>query len=166
MHVDGDDTMALASDDIGFQILQALRTVASQASDYSRELSDESGLTVPQLLCMKAIQEADPGEATVAYVSDAVDLAPSTVSGILDRLERSRLVRRRRDHRDRRQVQLSVTSTGRSRLEELPTLHERFADNLQSLSDRERRQTVEALKTVLALLQGDDPQQALRAASK
>ncbi|MBW1879299.1 MAG: winged helix-turn-helix transcriptional regulator [Deltaproteobacteria bacterium] len=151
--------MARAKKDIGLDILRALRRVASQVSDQSRALSDDTGLTIPQLLCLKAIADArNRGqEATVAYVSDSVSLAPSTVSGVLDRLERAALVRRRRNSVDRRQVNLILTRVGRSRLSEVPDLRGRVVDSLQAMDDTEREATLTALRAVVAMLEGHDP---------
>lgn len=139
----------------GLALLRALRVVASQADDQSRALSDETGLTLPQLLCMQAIVDATE-RATVASVSTSVRLAPSTVSGILDRLERSRLVRRKRNSRDRRQVNLTLTARGEVRLAEVPDLRERLKLALHTLDDSERDETVSALKAVVAMLEGNE----------
>lgn len=150
--------MTPASADTGLDMLMALRRVASTVSEQSRTLSSETGMTIPQLLCMRAIADArsDGGEATVAQVSQDVRLAPSTVSGVLDRLERARLVKRKRNSQDRRQVNLLLTRTGRAKLASVPDLTSQLADGLRSLSPDELDDVLESLRKVVSLLEGRD----------
>lgn len=71
----------------------------------TKELS-KYGLTVPQLMIIRQIH-CDP--KTIGQLSKAVDLSYSTVSGIIDRLEREQLVERVRDVKDRRVVWIQKT---------------------------------------------------------
>ncbi len=138
-----------ARPDQGLASLNALRRLAQEADTHSRALADETGLTLPQLLCLRAIHDTPTPPASVASVSQDVSLAASTVSGILDRLERAGLVRRRRDRRDRRQVNLTLTPTGRERLDGVPPLAERIHRSLQSLPDDERSRMAASLRLLL-----------------
>ncbi|TKI56814.1 MarR family transcriptional regulator [Brevibacillus antibioticus] len=71
----------------------------------TKELS-QYGVTVPQLM---VIREIHPDPKTIGQISKAVDLSYSTVSGIIDRLEREQLVERVRDENDRRVVWIRKT---------------------------------------------------------
>ena len=59
------------------------------------------GITLPQIFVLDEIKD---GPKTIGEISRAVELSNSTVSGIVDRLERDKLVRRQRDQTDRRVV--------------------------------------------------------------
>jgi DNA-binding MarR family transcriptional regulator len=136
-----------------YEILRALRRIVQGIYIHSKQLFREAGLTMPQLLCLKAIQEADRDEITAAEVSRTVQLRPATVTGILDRLERDGLVLRERRSRDRRKICLSLTDAGTERLSGLPlTLQDRFLGRLQQLDDSERKQLLEALQRVVGMI--------------
>ena len=50
---------------------------------------------------------------TPSWIAQHVQVSPSTVIGILDRLEAKGLIQRERDREDRRLVQVSLTEPGR-----------------------------------------------------
>ena len=67
-------------------------------------MSQQLGLSVPQLLCLKAVGRLEEAvhEVTLTLASREVKLAPSTVSRILDRLVRAELLLRERGRSERR----------------------------------------------------------------
>lgn len=71
----------------------------------SQELS-KLGITRPQAFVIGEILE---GPKTIGQISKAVDLSYSTVSGIIDRLEKNGYVERTRDQADRRVVWIEKT---------------------------------------------------------
>lgn len=71
----------------------------------ANELS-KYGITIPQAVVLDTIKDQ---RRTIGEISKAIDLSYSTVSGIVDRLERHRLVVRERDEIDRRVVWVSIT---------------------------------------------------------
>lgn len=76
----------------------------------------KSGITRPQILVLEQIKDAPK---TIGDISRALDLSYSTVSGIVDRLERDGLVLRNRDDKDRRVVWVSC-------VDNLPNFEARF----------------------------------------
>jgi len=133
-------------------ILETLRIITKRLSEHSHRLSREAGLTMPQFLCLKAVAELG-SSATVAKVAKRVHMGAPTVSGVLDRLERSGLVRRERGTTDRRRVYAVLTDEGSRRLRELPQpLRGGFVDQLQALSDEERSRIGAVLASVASML--------------
>jgi DNA-binding MarR family transcriptional regulator len=102
-----------------YQVVEALRRISLRVSRYSRALARETGLTLPQQMCLRAVRASDVG-LTIAQLSAAVSLSASTVSGIVDRLQRDGWVCRERSTVDRRRVVVQLTERGRARLETLP----------------------------------------------
>ncbi len=92
------------------QILQSIRRIMRAVDIYSRKLRTQCKLTAPQLVCLGTVVEHGP--LTVSGVAQRVFLSPSTVVGILDRLEARGLVRRERDTSDRRVVNTLATPAG------------------------------------------------------
>ncbi|HEV8662248.1 MAG TPA: MarR family winged helix-turn-helix transcriptional regulator [Candidatus Methylomirabilis sp.] len=72
------------------------------------------GLSVTQCYALDAL--TDGGELTVTALARHLFLAVSTVTRILEPLERKGLARRRRGTGDRREVRIAITPRGRSLL--------------------------------------------------
>jgi DNA-binding MarR family transcriptional regulator len=155
-------------DRTAFEILRAIRRIVRRIAEHSRQLGREVGLTVSQLLCLKAIAEGqDAGEVTVVMVANSVQLSAATVSRILDQLEQACLIVRHRESTDRRKVCLSLTERGRARLERLPApLQERFLDRLQQLDHTRRLQLLHALEQIVEMMEAADIEAAPLLASE
>lgn len=112
----------------------------------AKELS-KYGLTVPQLVVIRHIM----GEPkTIGQLSKAVDLSYSTVSGIIDRLEREELVERVRDEQDRRIVWIRKTDKLVKLFDEVDVcLGDFYQRNFEGLSGEEMDGIIHSLKTLL-----------------
>ncbi|QCV96078.1 MarR family winged helix-turn-helix transcriptional regulator [Acidipropionibacterium acidipropionici] len=85
---------------------------ATQATvQYYRDVLAPFGITYQQFLVLVELNLA--GRQSPTHLADALHLDCSSVSGLLNRMERSGLVERIRDDKDRRAV--SVAATDRSR---------------------------------------------------
>lgn len=143
---------------VAYEILRSLRSILHQIKVHSKQLGKQAGLTLPQIVCLLAISESADGEVTSVEVSRSVELSAPTVTGILDRLERSGHIRRVRGTRDRRKVYASLTDTGRERMASLPTpLQTRFIERLLALEAGERRQLLASLERIATLMGAPDP---------
>ena len=78
----------------------------------SRRMERELGITGPQRFVLRLVGRF-PG-ITAGQLADALDVHPSTVTGILQRLERRKLLVRRSDPRDRRRSFLALSDAGRA----------------------------------------------------
>lgn len=74
-------------------------------------LLSELGLTYPQYLVMVILWEKD-GQ-TVGQLGDRLDLASSTLTPLIKRLESQGLATRKRDTADERKVRVTLTGSGR-----------------------------------------------------
>jgi DNA-binding MarR family transcriptional regulator len=77
----------------------------------SKRMKTELGVTGPQRLVIRIVARfpgIPPGQ-----VAQLIHVHPSTLTGVLKRLERRGLIRRRRDPKDRRRVFLAATPKGR-----------------------------------------------------
>ena len=139
------------------EILRAIRRIVQSTTLHSKRIYRDSGLTVPQLLCLRAIAAAKSLEVTPAQIARQVQLSPATVTGILDRLERYGLILRERLKHDRRKVGLQLTEQGRARLAAQPApLQERFLRRLERLEPSERQQLLGALRQVVDMMEAAD----------
>jgi len=134
------------------RVLQALRRVIQSIDLYSRRLVSRHRITAPQLVCLLAIRER--GAVSVKGVAAEVHLSPSTVVGILDRLEAKGLIERHRSQKDRRLVQVTLTEQGRQMGEAAPSpLQDTLADAMDGLPESEQAQIAESLERIVELMQ-------------
>lgn len=133
------------------EILRAIRRIVQGITIHSKQLYRQSGLTVPQLLCLRAIASAGDGEITAAEVSRQIGIGPATVTGILDRLERSDLVIRQRRSSDRRKVSLVLTDKGRVRIS-ARSLQDRFVAAVMAIDESERVAMLHSLERVVEMI--------------
>jgi len=73
---------------------------------------------------------ADHPGATIGEVTAALQASPAGASGLLARMERADLVRRRTDPDDRRTVRLDLTPTGTAALDDVRTALTELNDRL------------------------------------
>ena len=150
----------IPSDDLIAQdILRSIRQLVRGISIHSKALQREVGLTVPQVIVLRAIEKlhADGIEITVAEVSEAVQLSSATVSRIVERLTVSGLVARERNRDDRRKIAISLTRTGRAVLVNLPTpLQETFLQRLFELTLDERKALLASLRCLVDLMNASE----------
>lgn len=135
-------------------ILRSLRGILRHITTRSRKLARETGLTVPQVACLRALAEAPSGEATIAELARAIELSSPTVTGLVDRLEHRGLAQRARGTRDRRKVFVSLTESGHDQVKSLPQLtQETFFAALMSLDARERAELRASLERIAELME-------------
>ena len=133
------------------RILGALRRIIRSVGIHSKKLSQNHGITVPQLLCMLKIDELGP--MTLKELSNEVFLNPSTLVGIVDRLVKQEVFTRERSVKDRRKVRISLTEVGKSRLEEAPSLlQESLLDELGKLNELEKSTIALSLEKLLSIM--------------
>ncbi|HUG20571.1 MAG TPA: MarR family transcriptional regulator [Planctomycetaceae bacterium] len=145
-------------DEVAYEILRSIRRILRKTSQHSRQLTRQSGLSVTQLLCLKAISDAgDEPELSAAMIAQRVQLSAPTVTRIVDRLELAGYVLRERRSQDRRKICLSVTELGRQRLKQLPTpLQDQFLERLNKLKPDERRELLRSLEKIVEMMEAGD----------
>lgn len=141
----------------GYQVVQAIRRIIRRVSSHSRLMAQRTGLTLPQLLSLRAIDESDADEVTLASVADAVHLSRSTVSGVIERLVKAGLISRARSSVDRRRLHLSLTGSGRDKLASAPApLQDRFLARLDALPRSEQQALLSALHRIVEMMDAED----------
>jgi len=101
-------------------LLVALRQITRAIDLHSRQLLKETGLTTSQLVILEAITRQDV--ATPTSIAREIHLSQATVTNIVARLEKNGLVERHRSGDDRRSVQLTLTESGRRKVNAAPEL--------------------------------------------
>ncbi|HEX3030336.1 MAG TPA: MarR family transcriptional regulator [Clostridia bacterium] len=113
---------------------------------------EDVGLTPPQFMVITALTKT--GRMKVSELSRAVGLSNSTVSDILDRLEKQGVISRERSEEDKRVVYVKVTPKFECMHQ---GIHQRTREYFEDILDRgtpeEVNTVIEGLKTFKKLLQ-------------
>ncbi|MGA2959451.1 MAG: MarR family transcriptional regulator [Thermodesulfobacteriota bacterium] len=99
-------------------IMQSLRRIFKAIQDYSQEVSHKFGITGPQLWALKTL--STNGSLPLGQLSKMMYLHPSTITGVVDRLEKKGYVVRDRVHKDRRVVMVQLTTKGKKTASKAP----------------------------------------------
>lgn len=92
-----------------------------------------------------------PGDISPAELAEALHITPSAVTKLLDRLETSKLVKRKRSKSDRRSISVQVTENGQKLLQKLPPLVKKVNDSFTAgFSDEDKKQLLGLLNRLLA----------------
>ncbi len=92
------------------QILEAILYLYTESRRLTKELARSVDLTGPQLTVLKMLEGV--GDLSLSELSERIRAQNSTVTGIIDRMEREGLVTRARSTEDRRVVKIRLTDKG------------------------------------------------------
>ena len=137
------------------QVLVNLRQIIRATDLYSRELGRTTGLTTPQLVVCRAIEAL--GDPTVTHLSQEVHVSQATVTSVLNRLQAQGYVKRKKSNVDKRRVNVSLTTKGKSVIKDSPApLQEGFVRKFNDLENWEQHALVSALARVAKMMNADE----------
>jgi DNA-binding MarR family transcriptional regulator len=93
------------------RILEGMIYLYSESRRVTRAVAEKYGLTGSQLLVLKMLEPK--GGVSLSELSERIRAKNSTVTGIIDRMERDGLVLRRRSDEDRRVVFIELLPKGK-----------------------------------------------------
>jgi MarR family transcriptional regulator, organic hydroperoxide resistance regulator len=129
----------------GIQVFKAIKQVKEAFKQNMAGQLKDINLTGPQGMLLGILLHND--EMKISDLSDKVGLSNSTVSGILDRLEKQGLVERTRSEEDRRVVNVKVTTEFKD------GAGQRFKEIENSFEDMMNKASVEELDKILVGLE-------------
>ena len=122
------------AEQISLQIIMRLRQIMQEMSKHSKLILERYKISTPQLICLNEVFQHGP--ISIGALTKIVFLNNSTVTGIVDRLEKRELVKRVRVSKDRRQVHVEVTDQGVAFINEAPKpIQDQFMDRLLTLDE-------------------------------
>lgn len=126
------------------RIVEAIVYLYTESRRVTKELARAHGLTGPQVTALKLLEGF--GTLSLSELGARMSAKSSTVTGLVDRMERDGLVRRRRSREDRRVIHLEATPAGLAVAGAVPvTAMEIFGDALRSLSREDRAELTRIL---------------------
>ncbi|EKO3780734.1 MarR family transcriptional regulator [Vibrio metschnikovii] len=136
------------------EVLIAIRQIIRSVDLHSKKLNKDSGLTGPQLIIMRSIDEL--GEVTIKHLAAHTNMSQATATTILDRLERNKFVIRVRSHADKRKVHAHLTESGKALLATAPLLlQESFIKQFHLLENWEQSLLLSSVQRLSSMMKAE-----------
>ena len=133
------------------EVLIALRKIMQAIDLHSKSLNKKYGITGPQLVILRELSENK--EISVSELAKTVSLGQATVTGVLNRLEKSGFITRRRSEKDKRRVFIRATETCKKLLDATPPpLQETFLNQFDKLEDWEQNMVLSSLQRMVVMM--------------
>lgn len=137
------------------QIVSAIRRMTRAVYLDSKKMVKQIGLSNPQCLVLKAIDENGP--SSLASMSRHLNVSPANMTGLVDRLEKKGLVRRTSKLGDRRVTIVELTDEGKPLSQSVPDpIEEKLISGLHDITPFDLQHIVDAFQTVVDLLDAKD----------
>ena len=132
-------------------IVDDIRRVFQVVNEHSKRAEKDTGITGPQLWAIKTIAENAPIKG--AELARRMFIHPTTVVGILDRLEVRGLIVRTRSKSDRRVVEIELTGQGKALVASAPEVAQRMlVKGLEKLPETNLSRISDGLEELVRIL--------------
>ncbi len=122
-----------------------------------REILKNYEITTPQFIALQWLLE--DGDLTIGELSNKINLAFSTTTDLVDRMEKKALVERKRDTKDRRVVRIHLLGKGVEIIREAIEKRQQYlAEVLQELSSDDVNVLDDTMRTLLEKMQWEKDQ--------
>ena len=129
------------------EIEKYLRKVDNIIRKKGREILRDFNITVPQFLALQWL--INSGNLTISELSQNMSLACSTITDLVDRMEKNELVIRVKDEKDKRVVRVQVLDNGHKLLKEVMKKRHLFlATKLNSFKEEDKVYLAKNLKNL------------------
>jgi DNA-binding MarR family transcriptional regulator len=135
------------------EIIVSIRKIVRSLNLESKAIQKDFGLSITQLLCLGHLQNSLDYRSTHKDLMELLSLNSSTVSGILNRLEKRGYIARLSSEFDKRSKLILLTASGIKLLEETPNvLHDRLAEKLSKLTLENKQMVQKSLNIVISAM--------------
>ncbi|HPF43794.1 MAG TPA: MarR family transcriptional regulator [Syntrophomonadaceae bacterium] len=97
------------------------------------------GISIPQSFILKSLLEEDG--TTLKEIGNRTLIDSSSMTVLVDKLEKDKLVERQLDAQDRRAIRIFITESGRKLAEEVLEIANNFNKKITELIDEENKET-------------------------
>lgn len=131
-------------------IIDNVRRIFQILHEQSKQVEKNTGLTSPQLWAIKIINENK--SLNLSELAHRIYLHPTTVVGIIDRLEKHDLVKRTRSQNDRRMISIELTAKGEALVKEAPEVAQGLlATGLEELPYKQLEEIDRSMKCLVKI---------------
>lgn len=135
-------------------ILIDIRRIVRSINLESKRVQKDFGISIPQLLCLGHIDRAENKLATHGELMKLLSLNSSTVTGIINRLERRGLLKRLPKSGDKRVTYIGITPQGSEIVAKAPDiLHDQLATKIKGLPEPVQSQIKASLDIIVEAME-------------
>lgn len=137
-------------------ILVGIRKIIRVVNIENKHIEKEYGVSIPQLLCMNFLASHTDFTSNSGAIKNYLNLNASTVTGIVDRLEKKAYIAKLPKSGDKRVLRITLTQKGSELVKKFPPLmHERLAEKLKELP-QSKLGTIQSSLNFLTKVMGAD----------
>ncbi len=137
------------------ETMQSLRRIFKAIQNYSQEISREFGITGPQLWALKTIAQNEG--MSLSELGKGMYLHPSTMTGLIDRLERKGFVLRERGQEDRRTIKIRLTPRGATLAKRCPNpIQGKMIHGLRKLKREELNSIFNSMQKLVRMMEAEN----------
>jgi len=137
------------------QIIFSIRRLVQASEIYTKELNKKYLLSAAQLNCILTLNEYGP--LPPSKIANHMMVNSSTVTGVVDRLEKKGFAERMRNSPDRRVITIQLTEAGKKLAQNAPPpIQQKIIDGLKRTDKKNVEQIVLALNMLTDMLDVQD----------
>jgi DNA-binding MarR family transcriptional regulator len=137
------------------QIIYSIRRLIQASELYSKELNKKYQVSAAQLNCILTLYEYGP--LPPSKIANHMMVKSSTVTGVVDRLEKKGLAERMRTSPDRRVITIQLTQAGKKLAQNAPPpIQQKIIDGLKQTENSKKEQIVRSLNMLTDMLDIQD----------
>lgn len=134
-------------------IIIDIRKIVRSINLESKRIQKDFGVSIPQLLCLMFLSRQPEYQASHKSLTEHLTLNSSTVTGIINRLEKKGYIARLPKRGDKRVTYIALTSAGFKIIKATPDLlQEKLTENLKKLPEKKLEQIRTALSSLIQVL--------------
>ncbi|NLP59175.1 MarR family winged helix-turn-helix transcriptional regulator [Lutibacter sp. B1] len=138
-------------------ILIKLRRIVRSVNLESKRVEKEQGISIPQLLCLQFLSEQEEYRAKASKLKEFLNLNASTITGIINRLEKKGLIAKLPKANDKRVTLISLTAKGMELIQTAPiTFQQKLSEKLQALPPKKLKTIVEGIDLLTELMEVEE----------
>ncbi len=138
-------------------ILMDLRKIIRAVNLEGKRVERAYGISIPQYLCLRHLNTSPNYTASLSELRDVLQLNPSTITGVVQRLERNGYAARLPKTDDRRKTIIVLTQKGATVVKDNPEiLHKKLLNRLHKMPEDEYERLSEAFKEIIRFLDVDE----------
>jgi DNA-binding MarR family transcriptional regulator len=134
-------------------ILINIRKIVRSINLESKRVQKEYGVSIPQVLCLSFLKSSPNYQNTQQNIRQFLNLNPSTITGIINRLEKRGFIARLPKSGDKRVSIIALTSSGDKLITNIPPMFdERLSQKLSSLPEDRVEKIETGIQSLIDLL--------------
>lgn len=136
------------------EVLINIRKIIRSINLESKRIQKEYGISIPQYLCLNFLNSKEDYRATAKEIGTHLNLNPSTISGIVSRLEKKGYLAKLPNQSDKRSTYIYLTAIGEKTVTTMPDLlHEKLTVKLKASEESDLENLQNALQLLVEFME-------------